>query len=209
MTLVTYTPKPDLDGATDVLVLGVAPDGDGARLVLGHALSRRPAAALLAAAATVGATGRAGQVHVVPATAGLRASAVVLVDLGEAPSPATLREAAGAALRAATALPASSSVLVDLPAADADALEAVTEGALLGAYTFTAHKGDRRGGGAAHFVVGDDLLRERPAGLARDDAEPAEPTRAEGRRDDVLLELVVLSLRIVDKRLAQLGGAEA
>ncbi|WP_234354207.1 leucyl aminopeptidase [Janibacter massiliensis] len=147
MTLVTYTPKPDLDGATDVLVLGVAPDGDGARLVLGHALSRRPAAALLAAAATVGATGRAGQVHVVPATAGLRASAVVLVGLGEAPSPATLREAAGAALRAATALPASSSVLVDLPAADADALEAVTEGALLGAYTFTAHKGDRRGGG--------------------------------------------------------------
>ena len=101
MTLVTYTPKPDLDGATDVLVLGVAPDGDGARLVLGHALSRRPAAALLAAAATVGATGRAGQVHVVPATAGLRAGAVVLVGLGEAPSPATLREAAGAALRAA------------------------------------------------------------------------------------------------------------
>ena len=150
MTLVTYTPKPDLDGATDVLVLGVAPDGDGARLVLGHALSRRPAAALLAAAATVGATGRAGQVHVVPATAGLRAGAVVLVGLGEAPSPATLREAAGAALRAATALPASSSVLVDLPAADADALEAVTEGALLGAYTFTAHKGDRRGGGGTN-----------------------------------------------------------
>jgi leucyl aminopeptidase len=93
---------------------------------------------------TLGATGAEGEAVKVPAPAGVKAGLVLAVGLGDAAEngsyPAeALRRAAGVAART---LQGSKKAAFALPADDADAVEAVTLGALLGAYTFTAFRGD-------------------------------------------------------------------
>jgi len=92
--------------------------------------------------ATLGVTGKAGEVTHLP-TAGVIASPLlVLVGLGQAPAdggltPAAVRRAAGAAARA---VPNATSVAVALPADTPDLVRAVTEGHLLGGYRFTTYR---------------------------------------------------------------------
>ncbi|MFC1416740.1 leucyl aminopeptidase [Streptacidiphilus cavernicola] len=94
--------------------------------------------------ATLGATGAEGEAVKLPAPAGVKAALVLAVGLGDAADngvyPAeALRRAAGVAARA---LQGTKKAAFALPLADADAVEAVTLGALLGAYAFTAFRGD-------------------------------------------------------------------
>ena len=85
------------------------------------------------------ASTKVGATTSLPAVPGLKAAKVVLVGLGEEPGEGgtdSLRRAAGAAVRAA----GTGSVAIALPHEDDADLAAIGEGALAGAYTFTAHK---------------------------------------------------------------------
>jgi leucyl aminopeptidase len=99
---------------------------------------------LAAALSAVGAKGDEEEVTRLPAPASLAVPLVVAVGLGKAPAepagwrPETLRRAAGAAARA---LAGRTEAVFALPVADAAAVAAVAEGALLGAYAFTAFRG--------------------------------------------------------------------
>ena len=79
-----------------------------------------------------------GSTTLAPAPAGLKAKKLLLVGLGDGDvSTDDLRRAAGNAARACAK---DSSIRLLLPHDDATGLAAIAEGALGGAYTFTAHK---------------------------------------------------------------------
>ncbi len=119
----------------DALILGVGPDGE----VAAHAqLDDALRAELSASAAALEASGKLGSITVLPG-GGTAARRVVLVGLGSA-SEGDLRFAAGAASRSCGKKPAT--VVAALPAADERAYSAVSEGLLLGSYTFTDYKSD-------------------------------------------------------------------
>ncbi|GAB3688011.1 leucyl aminopeptidase [Angustibacter aerolatus] len=129
----------------DAVVVGVASGPDGPQLVPGADLPRSLRTSLTDALPSLGVKGAADEVVRVPAGSDLTASVVVLTGLGDAPRgrraawPAeTLRRAAGAATRS---LSGTGSVAVALPAEDVDQVTAVAEGALIGAYEFTRHRG--------------------------------------------------------------------
>ncbi|MFT4263693.1 MAG: leucyl aminopeptidase [Nocardioides sp.] len=87
--------------------------------------------------ATLGVTGKPGEVTRVPVGDELSTSLLVLVGLGKETTPAAVRRAAGAAARA---VPNATSVALALPADSADTVAAVVEGHVLGGYSFTAYK---------------------------------------------------------------------
>jgi leucyl aminopeptidase len=102
--------------------------------------------------AALGATGQVGEVTKIATAGRLSAPLVVAAGIGEAGDtglpldPETLRQAAGAAVRAvaATAAPgASRRVALALPARDRAEAEAVALGALLGGYQFRRYRGGR------------------------------------------------------------------
>lgn len=133
----------------DVLVVAIERvDDDLAVVALGDVVNR----SLRDAARAVGHTGKAEEAARIPAPAGVRATSVLLVGLGElgelgdlgerrdgAHVPSRLRRAAGAALRS---LDSVATVAVALPVQDAADAEAVATGALLGAYRYTAYRSD-------------------------------------------------------------------
>ena len=87
-------------------------------------------------------TGKPGEVTKVPTGKRLSSPLLVLVGLGklgkgEAPSASAVRRAAGAASRAVTN---TASVAIALPADSVELVRAVTEGFLLGGYTYTTYK---------------------------------------------------------------------
>jgi leucyl aminopeptidase len=162
----------------DALVVGVVRADDGPVLVEGPALPRGLRSALTGALAGLGVTGKADEVTKVPSGGEVKAGVVVLTGLGSAPSgrkagyPAeTLRRAAGAATRA---LPGTASVAVALPTTDVAAVGAVAEGALLGAYAFTRHRG--RTGADVKPPVQDVTV---VTALGKDKAATAAASRAE------------------------------
>ena len=115
---------------------------------------------------TLGAKGGEGEVTKVPAPNGVKADLVLAVGLGSAPedggdyAPETLRRAAGAAARA---LAGSQKAVFALPTGTTEAVAAVAEGALLGAYAFTAYRGKQGDDTAAD---GEDGERDPNAPLA-------------------------------------------
>ena len=119
---------------SDLLVLGVAAGPDGP-VVVASGLSDAQAADLSAAAAAIGATGKADEVLRLPGTP-FELPALMLTGLGDkadAYADEVLRRAAGAALRAA----AAATVAVALPTGDdAGRVEAVGLGAFIGAYRY-------------------------------------------------------------------------
>ncbi|MGP3975101.1 leucyl aminopeptidase [Streptomyces sp. 8N114] len=149
----------------DAVVVGVAKrDTDGkatrtakASVVLApgaEAVDKAYGGKLAATLETLGASGGEGEVTKLPAPAsGLKAPLVVAVGLGNAAGKQesydteALRRAAGAAARA---LSGTKKAAFALPVEDAEAVSAVAEGALLGAYSFTAYRGkDEKNGKAA------------------------------------------------------------
>lgn len=91
--------------------------------------------------ASLGFSGSVGEIAKLPTGKTLNAPLLVVVGLGrvgeDGPAPAVVRRAAGAAARAVTN---SASVALALPTGSAELVRAVTEGFVLGGYTFTTYK---------------------------------------------------------------------
>ncbi len=150
-TLVT-TSKPLSAVRADALVLAVAaaspdtveaPRSEEPRVLGVDALPARLREALGTGDAlrALGVTGARDQVVRLPGGGAVAAPVVALVGLGPVPEalPAAdaLRRAAGAAVRQ---LAGTASVALALPASDVERAAAVAEGALLGAYSFSAYR---------------------------------------------------------------------
>lgn len=131
----------------EAVVVGVVPADDGAAGGAGLApggedVARAYGRKLRGLLATLGVTGRAGEVVKVPTNGTIGSPLLVLVGLGTDPGPAEVRRAAGNAARAVTN---AASVALALPADTPGLVRAVIEGYRLGGYTFTAYR-SRSGG---------------------------------------------------------------
>jgi leucyl aminopeptidase len=157
----------------DAVVVGVVP-GDGrrtgtARLATGgedvaKAYGRRLAPLL----ASLGLTGKPGEVAKVPTSGTITTPLLVLVGLGADPDPLTVRRAAGAAARAVTN---SASVALALPADTPELVRAVLEGYRLGGYTFTRYKSGGDSSTPAEIVVLSPAARRKEGIAAFDEAQ--------------------------------------
>ncbi|MFD3658774.1 leucyl aminopeptidase [Streptomyces sp. NPDC058620] len=149
MTALTLSTAGAATLRADALVVGVA-KGAGSKsgdLVLApgaEAVDKAFDGKLATVLETLGASGAEGEVTKLPAPSGLKAPVVIAVGLGTVPDKddaydaETLRRAAGSAARA---LAGSKKAGFALPVASVEDAGAVAEGALLGAYAFTAYQG--------------------------------------------------------------------
>jgi leucyl aminopeptidase len=157
----------------EAVVVGVVP-GDrrrkgNARLADGaedvaKAYGRRLAPLL----ASLGITGKAGEVAKVPTSGTITSPLLVLVGLGADPDPLTVRRAAGTAARAVTN---SASVALALPAETPELVRAVLEGYRLGGYTFTRYKSSGAASAPAEIVVLSAAARRKESIAAFDEAQ--------------------------------------
>jgi leucyl aminopeptidase len=156
VSLATSQSAPETAEA-DILVIGVlqTPDGPAAAPGL-TGVDEALGGTLADALAALGATGEPEELSKIPGGGKLPATLVVAVGLGKAPADGTsydaerLRRAAGTALRTAGAKRASvmgadesrraTTVTIALPALTSAEAEAVTTGALLGAYSFRKYR---------------------------------------------------------------------
>jgi len=136
----------------DAVVVGVAKGAKGVVVAPGaEAVDKAFGGKLAAVLETLGASGAEGEVTKLPAADGLKAPVVLAVGLGDAPAKGdaydneALRRAAGSAARA---LSGTKKAGFALPVEDAEAAAAVSEGALLGAYAFTAYRSNGNGASA-------------------------------------------------------------
>lgn len=157
----------------EAVVVGVVPGERGragtARLAAGgedvaKAYGRRLAPLL----ASLGITGKPGEVAKVPTSGAIGSPLLVLVGLGADADPLTVRRAAGAAARAVTN---SASVALALPADSPELVRAVLEGYRLGGYTFTRYKSGGAGSTPAEIVVLSPAARRKEAIAAFDEAQ--------------------------------------
>lgn len=149
MTALTLSTAGAATLRADALVVGVA-KGAGSKsgdLVLApgaEAVDKAFDGKLAAVLATLGAVGAEGELTKLPAPSGLKVPVVIAVGLGTVPDKEdaydaeTLRRAAGTAARALSGFKKAGFAL---PAASVEDAAAVAEGALLGAYAFTAYQG--------------------------------------------------------------------
>ncbi|POX40148.1 leucyl aminopeptidase [Streptomyces sp. Ru73] len=154
MTALTLSTSSAATLRADAVVVGLAKGDNGPVLAPGaEAVDAAFDGKLADVLETLGASGAEGEVTKVPAAGGLKAPVVLVTGLGDAPAKGegydheALRRAAGAASRALTG---SKKGAFALPVEDAAAVAAVAEGALLGAYSFTAYRnnGDAKKGAA-------------------------------------------------------------
>ncbi|MFF8313003.1 leucyl aminopeptidase [Streptomyces lydicus] len=151
MTALTLSTSSAATVRADALVVGVAKGAKGVVVAPGaEAVDKAFGGKLAGVLETLGASGAEGEVTKLPAADGLKAPVVLAVGLGDAPAKdeaydhEALRRAAGSAARALTG---SKKAGFALPVEDAEAAAAVSEGALLGAYTFTAYRSNGNGNG--------------------------------------------------------------
>ncbi|MDC7339392.1 leucyl aminopeptidase [Streptomyces lydicus] len=149
MTALTLSTSSAATVRADALVVGVAKGAKGVVVAPGaEAVDKAFGGKLAGVLETLGASGAEGEVTKLPAADGLKAPVVLAVGLGDAPAKdeaydnEALRRAAGSAARALTG---SKKAGFALPVEDAEAAAAVSEGALLGAYTFTAYRSNGNG----------------------------------------------------------------
>ncbi|MER7111278.1 leucyl aminopeptidase [Streptomyces sp. NPDC000229] len=150
MTALTLSTAGAATLRADVLVVGVAKSPKGGKgLVVApgaEAVDKAFGGKLATVLETLGASGSEGEVTKVPSPSGLKAPVVLAVGLGTAPEKdetydaEALRRAAGCAARA---LSGTKRAAFALPVEAVEDVEAIAEGALLGAYAFTAYQ-DRR-----------------------------------------------------------------
>ncbi|MFD3887939.1 leucyl aminopeptidase [Streptomyces microflavus] len=149
MTALTLSTAGAATLRADALVVGVA-KGAGSKsgdLVLApgaEAVDKAFDGKLAAVLATLGAVGAEGELTKLPVPSGLKVPVVIAVGLGTVPDKEDaydaekLRRAAGTAARALSGFKKAGFAL---PAASVEDASAVAEGALLGAYAFTAYQG--------------------------------------------------------------------
>lgn len=135
MTNVEIFSKSPASATDDALIVAIA-EGDTPSVVPADGLNTDVVEALNASLAVLAATGKADDVHRVPAPAGVSASFVVFTGIGkldgdEQPSLEALRRAAGAAARS---LNGTDTAVFALPAPEAEQVTAIAEGAILGAH---------------------------------------------------------------------------
>jgi leucyl aminopeptidase len=140
--------------AADVLVVVVRQDGstDRPSVLPGTDLPETVSQAIESTLATVGASGGTDKTTRIPAPAGLAVDTVLAVGVGRRDPDAaeTLRRATGAAARALSGV---GSAVLAVPSS-AESLAAGVEGALMGAYAFTAFRtGDTGKAPLAEVVV--------------------------------------------------------
>ena len=176
----------------DAVVVGVVQgkgSGDGLSIAPGgEEVAKEYGRALRPLLASLGVTGKPGEVTKVPTGKRLSSPLLVLVGLGklgkgEAPSTNAVRRAAGAASRVVTN---TASVAIALPADSVELVRAVTEGFLLGGYTYTAYK--KKADDDSTKVPGDVVVlcpsaRKKEFGLAFEEAQIV----VGGGRDDAQL----------------------
>ncbi len=110
--------------------------------------------------ASLGVTGKSGDVVKIPTSGVIGAPLLILVGVGAAPTALDVRRAAGAAARSATN---AASVALALPATSPELIAAVTEGFLLGGYSFTEFKSAQSPEAVAEIVVLSPVARRKEA----------------------------------------------
>ncbi|MGP4002075.1 leucyl aminopeptidase [Streptomyces sp. 8N706] len=150
MTALTLSSSSAATLRADAVVIGVAKGEKGPVVASGaEAVDKAFDGKLATVLETLGATGGEGEVTKLPAPSGLKAPVVLAVGLGDTPDKGegygaeALRRAAGAAARA---LSGSKKGAFALPVGSAADAAAVAEGALLGAYAFTAYRNSNGNG---------------------------------------------------------------
>jgi leucyl aminopeptidase len=131
----------------DAVVVGVVQGGKGAKggpLVAagGEEVANAYGRTFRPLLAALGFTGKVGEVVKIPTGKQLTSPLLVLIGLGKlgedgVPDPRVVRRAAGVAARSVSN---AASVALALPADSPELVRAVTEGFVLGGYTFTAYK---------------------------------------------------------------------
>ncbi|MER6997818.1 leucyl aminopeptidase [Streptomyces sp. NPDC000410] len=151
MTALTLSTAGAATVRADAIVVGVAKGAKGPVVAAGaEAVDKAFDGKLASVLETLGAGGAEGEVTKLPAPSGLKAPVVVAVGLGAAPekdeayTAESLRRAAGSAARA---LSGTKKAAFALPIEAAEDAEAIAEGALLGAYAFTAYQNTNAKGG--------------------------------------------------------------
>ncbi|MFJ7954732.1 leucyl aminopeptidase [Streptomyces sp. NPDC096319] len=144
MTALTLSTAGAATLRADALVVGVAKSGKTLVVAPGaEAVDKAFDGRLAAVLETLGASGAEGEATKLPSPAGLKAPVVLAVGLGTAPEDGesfdaeTLRRAAGTAARTLTG---SKKAAFALPILSAEDAAAIAEGALLGAYAYTAYQ---------------------------------------------------------------------
>ncbi|MFB6872743.1 leucyl aminopeptidase [Streptomyces sp. NPDC056323] len=187
MTALTLSTAGAATLRADALVVGVAKGVKGPVLAPGsEAVDKAFDGKLATVLEALGAAGAEGEVTKLPAPDGLKVPVVIAVGLGSVPKKdeaydsEALRRAAGSAARA---LSGSKKAGFALPVESAEDAGAIAEGALLGAYAFTAYQGGenklapkgKKNGNGAKLPLGEvALLGTKP----RDKAFKAAAERA-------------------------------
>ena len=170
VSLTTSESAPETAEA-DILVIGVVQTPDGPAAAPGLAgVDEALGGTLADALAALGTTGELEELSKIPAGGKLPATLILAVGLGVAPEEGTsfdaetLRRAAGAALRTAAtkkapaadgASAAIKTVTMALPSLTPVEAEAVTTGALLGAYSFRKYRSTPAADLSVTVVTGD------------------------------------------------------
>lgn len=144
MTALTLSTSGAAALRADALVVGVAKGDKGLVLAPGaEAVDKAFGGKLAAVLETLGASGAEGELTKLPAPDGLKVPVVIAAGLGPVPDKdgaydaEALRRAAGSAARSLTG---SKKAGFALPISTVEDAEAIAEGALLGAYAFTAYQ---------------------------------------------------------------------
>ena len=153
----------------EAVVVGVAQGAKGPALAAGAeevaaAFGRRTRGLL----ASLGVTGKAGEVVRLPAGDAIAAQLLVLVGLGPEATADAVRRAAGVAARA---VPNATSVALALPAGTPELVRAVTEGAILGGYTFDAYRSGDPASAPADVIVLSAAAKEAAVATAYEEAQ--------------------------------------
>ncbi|MGW7290623.1 leucyl aminopeptidase [Streptomyces sp. NPDC054847] len=185
MTALTLSTAGAATLRADALVVGVAKGAKGPVVAPGaEAVDKAFDGKLASVLETLGAGGGEGEVTKLPAPAGLKPPVVLAVGLGAAPEDGeaygteALRRAAGAAARA---LSGAKKAAFALPIESVEDAEAIAEGALLGAYAFTAYQGTAGENGAKKPLAEVALLGAKP----RDKAFKAAAERAVALTEEI------------------------
>lgn len=144
MTALTLSTSGAATLRADALVVGVAKTAKGLVLAPGaEAVDKAFGGKLADVLETLGASGAEGELTKLPAPDGLKVPVVIAAGLGPVPEKddaydaEALRRAAGSAARSLTG---SKKAGFALPVGSVEDAEAIAEGALLGAYSFTAYR---------------------------------------------------------------------
>ena len=118
---------------------------------------------------SLGVSGKAGEAVRIPTGGTINASLLVLVGLGPDVDDVSVRRAAGVAARN---VPNAASVALALPAETPELVDAVTQGHLLGGYTYSKHKSrPDKDNGTGDVVVLSPIARKSEAVTAFEDAQ--------------------------------------